>query len=168
LIVLIKVLVGFNALMGSVIGDDLVRAQGDLGHAEPHWTPALGSLRTFTDRGRRTQTLIGKEDLIPAEADRFVFKLAPYLVLLPALITFSIVPVGGTMHIAGHVSAIADGEPSDGHLGHARDVGDFGLRRHAGGLVVGFEVPAAVLGARERPDDQLRSGPRHDHRDRRS
>jgi NADH-quinone oxidoreductase subunit H len=37
-----------------------------------------------------------KEDLIPERSDRLVFKLAPYLSLLPALVTFSVVPIGGT------------------------------------------------------------------------
>jgi NADH-quinone oxidoreductase subunit H len=37
-----------------------------------------------------------KEDLIPERSDRIVFKLAPYLSLLPALITFSVIPIGGT------------------------------------------------------------------------
>jgi len=46
--------------------------------------------------------LFFKEDLIPAQADRFAFKLAPYLVLIPALITFSVVPVGGAMTVAHH------------------------------------------------------------------
>src|SRR3954462_3891739 len=37
-----------------------------------------------------------KEDLIPERSDRLVFKLAPDLSLLPALITFSVRPIGGT------------------------------------------------------------------------
>jgi NADH-quinone oxidoreductase subunit H len=36
-----------------------------------------------------------KEDLKPAEADLGVFKLAPYLSLIPAFLLFTIVPVGG-------------------------------------------------------------------------
>jgi NADH-quinone oxidoreductase subunit H len=36
-----------------------------------------------------------KEDLIPERSDRFVFKLAPFLALVPAFLTFAIVPVGG-------------------------------------------------------------------------
>jgi NADH-quinone oxidoreductase subunit H len=36
-----------------------------------------------------------KEDLKPTEADRGVFKLAPYLSLVPAFLLFTIVPVGG-------------------------------------------------------------------------
>jgi NADH-quinone oxidoreductase subunit H len=36
-----------------------------------------------------------KEDLIPDRSDRFVFKLAPYLSVIPAFITFAVVPIGG-------------------------------------------------------------------------
>ena len=64
------------------------------------WGP-FGLLQTLADGMK----LIFKEDLVPAEADRVVFKLAPYLVLIPAFITFAIVPIGGTMHVAGHSSS---------------------------------------------------------------
>ncbi len=36
-----------------------------------------------------------KEDLVPDKSDRFVFKLAPYLSLVPAFLVFALVPVGG-------------------------------------------------------------------------
>ncbi len=39
--------------------------------------------------------LFFKEDLVPENADRFVFKLAPYLALVPAFLVFAIVPLGG-------------------------------------------------------------------------
>ena len=39
--------------------------------------------------------LFFKEDLIPDKSHRFVFKLAPYLSLIPAFLVFAIVPIGG-------------------------------------------------------------------------
>jgi len=39
--------------------------------------------------------LFFKEDLIPDKAERRVFILAPYLSLVPAFVTFSVVPIGG-------------------------------------------------------------------------
>ena len=57
--------------------------------------PALagpwGILQTLADGIK----LFFKEDLLPERADRTVFKLAPYLSLVPAFLTFAIVPVGG-------------------------------------------------------------------------
>jgi NADH-quinone oxidoreductase subunit H len=42
--------------------------------------------------------LFMKEDLIPEKSDRFVFKLAPYLSLVPAFLVFAIVPLGGNFN----------------------------------------------------------------------
>ncbi len=40
-----------------------------------------------------------KEDWTPPRADKFLFMLAPALVVVPALIGFAIVPWGGTLHV---------------------------------------------------------------------
>ena len=50
-----------------------------------------GILQTLADGIK----LFFKEDLIPDRADRFVFKLAPYLSLVPAFLVFAVVPIGG-------------------------------------------------------------------------
>jgi NADH-quinone oxidoreductase subunit H len=39
--------------------------------------------------------LMFKEDLVPDRSDRFVFALAPYLSVIPAFVTFAVVPLGG-------------------------------------------------------------------------
>ena len=39
--------------------------------------------------------LFFKEDLIPEQSDRFVFKLAPYLSFVPAFLVWSVIPLGG-------------------------------------------------------------------------
>jgi len=44
--------------------------------------------------------LIGKEDLIPAKADRWVFTLAPFLVFIPALLVFIPLPFGESLIIS--------------------------------------------------------------------
>lgn len=50
-----------------------------------------GILQTLADGTK----LFFKEDLIPDRSDRFVFKLAPYLSLIPAFLAFAIIPLGG-------------------------------------------------------------------------
>ncbi len=57
----------------------------------PNVAGPWGMLQTLADGIK----LFFKEDLTPAGADRFVFKLAPYLSLIPAFLMFSIVPIAG-------------------------------------------------------------------------
>jgi len=115
IIVLIKVLVGFAVIMGAVTlmiwfeRKAISDMQSRIG--PQRWGP-FGLLQTLADGIK----LFAKEDLIPAEADRFVFKLAPYLVLVPALITFSVIPVGGTVTVAGHVIELQIANPPMGIL----------------------------------------------------
>jgi len=45
--------------------------------------------------------LIVKEDYIPDKVDRFVFRLAPALILFPALIAFAVIPFGDEIEIMG-------------------------------------------------------------------
>ncbi len=44
--------------------------------------------------------LIGKEDIIPAKADRWIFTLAPFLVFIPALLVFVPIPFGDSLIIS--------------------------------------------------------------------
>lgn len=44
--------------------------------------------------------LIGKEDIIPAKADRLLFNLAPYLAFVPALLVFIPLPFGDSLIIS--------------------------------------------------------------------
>ena len=75
------------------------------------WGP-FGILQTLADGIK----LFFKEDLVPRDANRFVFKLAPYLVLIPALITFCIVPIGGEVTVAGHTFYLQVADPPIGIL----------------------------------------------------
>ena len=115
LIVIIKAVVGFAALMGSVTlmiwfeRKAISDMQSRVG--PQRWGP-FGLLQTLADGIK----LFFKEDLVPAEADRLVFKLAPYLSLVPALVTFAIVPIGGTLHVAGHAVQLQVANPPMGIL----------------------------------------------------
>jgi NADH-quinone oxidoreductase subunit H len=43
--------------------------------------------------------LIFKEELAPAGADKWTFILAPMLAMIPALVVFAVIPLGGTIHL---------------------------------------------------------------------
>ena len=45
--------------------------------------------------------LIFKEELIPAQADKLLFILAPIITVIPALIILAVVPIGGTITLFG-------------------------------------------------------------------
>jgi NADH-quinone oxidoreductase subunit H len=57
----------------------------------PNKAGPWGLLQTLADGTK----LFFKEDLIPDRSDRRVFILAPYLSLVPAFVTFAVVPFGG-------------------------------------------------------------------------
>ena len=57
----------------------------------PNVAGPFGLFQTLADGIK----LFFKEDIIPTRADRFVFQLAPYLALVPAFLTFAIVPIAG-------------------------------------------------------------------------
>jgi NADH-quinone oxidoreductase subunit H len=78
----------------------------------PNRAGPFGILQTLADGVK----LFFKEDLLPERADRFVFKLAPYLSLVPAFLVFAIVPVGGEVTIAGHTFELQLADPPMGIL----------------------------------------------------
>lgn len=57
-----------------------------------------------------------KEASTPAAADRRVYMLAPYLALIPAVMAFAIVPIGGEVSIAGHRTYLQLADPGIGIL----------------------------------------------------
>lgn len=57
----------------------------------PNVSGPFGLLQTLFDGIK----LFFKEDIIPSRSDRFVFQLAPYLSLVPAFLTFAIIPIAG-------------------------------------------------------------------------
>jgi len=67
--------------------------------------------------------LMMKEDLVPANSSRFVFKLAPFLSIVPAFLTFAIIPIGGNfeskdgvIRIFGHDTFLQVADPPIGIL----------------------------------------------------
>jgi NADH-quinone oxidoreductase subunit H len=115
LIVVVKVVVAFAALMLSVMlmvwfERKLVSdMQARIG---PNRAGPWGLMQTLADGIK----LFFKEDLLPARSDRFVFKLAAYLSIVPAFLAFAIVPVGGLVTIAGHSFELQVADPPIGIL----------------------------------------------------
>jgi NADH-quinone oxidoreductase subunit H len=60
--------------------------------------------------------LLFKEAFTPKAADKVVYKIAPYLMLLPALIAFAIVPLGGHITVAHHTTELQLADPQWGIL----------------------------------------------------
>jgi NADH-quinone oxidoreductase subunit H len=115
LIVVVKVVVAFVVLLVAtalmiwferkVISD----MQSRVG---PNRAGPWGLLQTLADGTK----LIFKEDLLPDRADSFVFKLAPYLSVIPAVLIFAVVPVGGTITLGSHTFELQVSDPPMGIL----------------------------------------------------
>ncbi|MDA8056672.1 MAG: NADH-quinone oxidoreductase subunit NuoH [Actinomycetota bacterium] len=115
LIVLVKVVVVFAALMVAVMlmiwfeRKVISDMQSRIG---PNRAGPFGILQTLADGTK----LFFKEDLLPDRADRFVFKLAPYLTIIPAFLAFAVVPIGGEVTIAHHTFELQLADPPMGIL----------------------------------------------------
>jgi NADH-quinone oxidoreductase subunit H len=53
--------------------------------------------------------LIFKEELIPGQADKFIFVLAPIVTVIPALIVLGVIPLGGTITLFGYEISLSIG-----------------------------------------------------------
>jgi len=115
LIVALKVLIVFAFLLVSVLlmvwfeRKVISDMQSRIG---PDRAGPWGLLQTLADGIK----LFFKEALLPDRADRRVFRLAPYLSIVPAFAAFAVIPVGGTISIAGHHTYLQLADPPVGVL----------------------------------------------------
>ena len=123
LAVVVKVLVGFLFVLIGVIfmiwfeRKWIADIQNRIG---PNRAGPWGLLQTLADGIK----LIFKEDLRPDGADKLVFRLAPYLSVVPAFLTITVVPLGGvfndgrngTINVIGHETYLQVADPPIGVL----------------------------------------------------
>jgi len=117
--VLVVFVVGLVATMLMVWFERKVVA-GMQNRIGPNKAGPFGLLQTLADGTK----LLLKEDLIPNKADRLVFRLAPYLALVPAFLAFAIIPLGGDFRDGkdgmvtwfGHETRVQLADPSMGIL----------------------------------------------------
>ena len=96
-IVALKAVLAFTALLVAVILMVWFERKfiGDMqNRIGPNKAGPFGLLQTLADGLK----LAFKEDLLPDRADRFVFRLAPFLAVIPAFGTFAIVPLAGNFN----------------------------------------------------------------------
>lgn len=115
LIVIVKTLIIFVMLlvgvmlyiwaMRKVIAD----MQNRIG---PQKAGPFGILQSLADGVK----LFFKEQSEPAGSDHRVYLLAPYLSIIPAFLAFAIVPIGGTVSIAGRMTELQLADPAIGVL----------------------------------------------------
>ncbi len=86
----------------------------------PNRAGPFGVLQTAADGLK----MFFKENLLPERGDHRIFRLAPYLTVLPAFLTFSVIPVGGSfgdgddgaVHMFGHDTFLQLADPPMGIL----------------------------------------------------
>ena len=115
MILLLKVVVVFVIVLVSVLFMVMYerKAVAWLGvRYGPNRAGPNGWLQSLADGTK----LLFKEAFTPRDADKVVYKIAPYLMLVPVMIAFSIVPVGGSITIAHHTTELQLADPPWGIL----------------------------------------------------
>ncbi|HUI41838.1 MAG TPA: NADH-quinone oxidoreductase subunit NuoH [Terriglobia bacterium] len=77
-----------------------------IGHIQARWGPYLvgphGLLQPLADGLK----FMFKEDIVPLDADRVVYWLAPFLAFLMAFLSIAVIPFGESFTLAGHTIAL--------------------------------------------------------------
>src|SRR3954468_14604039 len=114
-IVVIKSVVTFVVLLVSVLfmvwfeRKVIAGMQNRIG---PNQAGPWGILQSLADGTK----LFFKESFTPERADRRVYRLAPYLSLVPAFLAFSVVPIGGSFSLFHHRTNLQLADPPVGIL----------------------------------------------------
>lgn len=78
----------------------------------PNRTGPWGLLQPVADGVK----MMLKEDIIPRDADRLIFKLAPIISLFVALAAFAVIPVGPPLQIGDYILPLSIADPNAGLL----------------------------------------------------
>ncbi|PLY00436.1 MAG: NADH-quinone oxidoreductase subunit NuoH [Desulfuromonas sp.] len=101
-VALVKILVVFTVVM-LIVAYSTWLERKLIGHMQtrlgPTMTGPMGLLQPIAD-GIKS---FFKEDIVPNEASKFAFVLAPMMILIPALITVAVVPFGADIEVGGYV-----------------------------------------------------------------
>jgi NADH-quinone oxidoreductase subunit H len=108
-IVVVSVLMGFVAYLTLAERKVLGRLQVRFG---PNRVGPYGLLQPVAD-GIKSFV---KEDIIPANADKPLFVLAPMIAMFAALSLFAVIPFGGTVHLFGRAVKLVIGDVDIGLL----------------------------------------------------
>ena len=90
---IVKVLVILHAMLG-IVSYMIFAERKVAGHMQartgPNRVGPFGLFQPIADVGK----LFFKEEFIPADASKVIFHIAPMLAVIPALVSFSIIPIG--------------------------------------------------------------------------
>ena len=171
LIVLLKVLVIFViGLVGTMFMVWFERKiiAGMQNRVGPNKAGPFGLLQTLADGMK----LIFKEDFMPDRADRWVYRLAPFLAFVPAFLVWSVIPLGGDFSDGkdglvvwfGHVTRVQLADPPVGILLvlALSSIAVYGIMLAGWSSGSKYPLLGAVRGVGA--DDQLRGGARPQRR----
>ena len=118
----------------------------------PNRVGPFGLLQSLADGVK----LALKEGLIPAGVDKPIYLLAPVISVIPAIMAFAVIPMGGMVSVFGHQTPLQLTDlPVGGALRAGGDV-DRRVRNRVGGLGLRVHLSAARRVALQRPGDLLR------------
>ena len=102
---IVKALVVFAVLLTAIAYSVLVERRV-LAHIQARIGPNRVGYQGLLQPVADALKLISKEFVVPTAANRIVFVLAPVLSMTPALLTFSVIPFGDSIHIFGRDVAL--------------------------------------------------------------
>jgi NADH-quinone oxidoreductase subunit H len=114
-IVLVKLLAVFVIVMASVIFM-IMYERKVIARMANRWGPNRAGPKGWLQAIADGTKLAFKEALVPAGADKVVYRLAPLISLVPAFVAFSIVPIGGSITIDGYTTRLQLADPPWGIL----------------------------------------------------